>query len=182
MPEIPYIDLHPEKIRGTGPETALLACRHFIENSIQRGHRHVRVITGLGLHGDGTPRLRSRVEREVLGGFHSQIVSQHYEQGGAVIRLELRPGGAQQGKNYQRRSAKEAEHKSYVAREERLMVALERLDAAQAYMDEGDLRRCRLKLNQIAREFMPGLGPFEADTDSLKLGLRAVKKQIDALG
>lgn len=181
MADIPFIDLHPDKIRGSGPETALLACRQFLEQALMRGNRDIRIITGLGIHGDGSPRLRSRVEREVLGGFASCIVSQHYEQGGAVIRLELQPAPIQQGKKYKKRSEKEREHKSFLEREERLMVALERYESAQAYLDDGDLRRCRLKLNQIAKEFFTELGAFEADDDALRQGLRVIKKKIDAL-
>jgi hypothetical protein len=165
MPDIPFIDLHPDKIRGTGPETALLACRQFMDECIRRGHRHLRIITGLGIHGDGSPRLRLRVEKEVLSGFYAQIESQHYEQGGAVIRIELRKGGAEPGKKYLKKFEKEIEHKNYIRREERLLVALERLEAAAAYLDEGDLRRCRLKLNQVNREFFPESVDFDPDQE-----------------
>ena len=33
------------------------------------------------------------------------------------------------------------------------MVAYDRLDAAEDAYEEGDWRRCRLKLNQVAKEF-----------------------------
>lgn len=181
MAEIPFIDLHPDKIRGTGPETALLACREFISNSLLRGHRSLRIITGLGIHGDGTPRLRSRVEQEVLGGFHSQIESRSYEQGGAVIRLELKSGFARQGKEHQTKAQKELQHKAYVRREERLMVAFERLEAAEGYFDEGDFRKCRLKLNQVLREFFPdetGPGP---EHGILGQYLKELKKRMETL-
>src|SRR5262245_53063878 len=92
--EIPSIDLHPEAVPGSGPEAALLAARGFLEGCLRRGDRDARLITGLGLRGDGTPRLRSRVESEVLPAFHARIESQHYEQHGAVIRLRLKAGGA----------------------------------------------------------------------------------------
>ena len=181
MPEIPFIDLHPERIRGTGPETALLACRQFLERSLLHGNRSVRIITGLGIHGDGTPRLRARVEREVLAGFASCIESQHYEQGGAVIRLELTSSSLPPSKKYQKKFEKELAHKNYIQREERVMVAWERFESAEAYFEEGDFRRCRLKLNQVVRELFPELEVFSADEAALSQGLRLIKKKIDAL-
>lgn len=149
---IPSIDLHPEKIRGDGPEAALRACRDFLDRSLAAGHREVRIITGLGLRGDGTPRLRKRVEEQVLGGYHSRISGVHYEQGGAVLRVQLQPGNSAGGPLQRRRQRAELERNQRAAREERLLVAWDRLDAAAAALDEGDLRRCRLKLNQLARE------------------------------
>lgn len=181
MPDIPFIDLHPDRIRGTGPETALLACRQFVDDCLKRGQRDLRIITGLGIHGDGSPRLRMRVEREVLSVFYAQIESQQYEQGGAVIRLTLKKAGMKPGKTYQKKFEKEREHKNFVRREERLLVAIERWEAASGYFDEGDLRRCRLKLNQIVREFFPDLGELKADQESLTQGLRSIKKKIDGL-
>ena len=182
MNDVKSIDLHPEKLRGTGPESALLACRQFVETALLRGTRRVRIITGVGIHGDGTPRLRSRVEREVLAAFAQRIASQHYDQGGAVICLELIPGSSKPDKKYQKKFEKEQQHKSYIEKEERLLVALERFEAAELYYDEGDFRRCRLKLNQVAREFFPDMGAFEANQDALMQGLRDLKKKIDALG
>jgi hypothetical protein len=181
MPELPFIDLHPDKIRGSGPETALLACRQFLQDALERGHRSVRIITGLGLHGDGTPRLRNRIEREVLAGFHTFIESLHYEQGGAVIRLELVKGTAKPGTNYLKKSAQERNQQSFVRREERLMVALDRLGAAEVYLEEGDLRRCRLKLNQVLREFFPDLPLLEGDEGALSLGLGEARRRIGEL-
>jgi hypothetical protein len=181
MPEHPFIDLHPDKLRGSGPEGALLACRNFLDEALRRGHKKVRIITGLGIHGDGSPRLRSRVEKEVLGAFFARIESQHYEQGGAVILLELKTGVSKPDKNYLAKSKKEAERQGYVKREERLMVALERLEAAGLYLDEGDLRRARLKLNQVLREFFPQkplLGPEE---EAIRKGLAALTKELDSL-
>src|SRR5258708_927558 len=112
MINTPFIDLHPGKIRGSGPETALLACRQFLEKSLHRGHTQVRIITGLGLHGDGSPRLRSRIESEVLPGFHSRILSQSYEQGGAVIRLELAKSPDRVHPQYLKKSAREQQYRA----------------------------------------------------------------------
>ena len=181
MPDHPFIDLHPDKLRGSGPESALLACRNFLDEALKRGHKKVRIITGLGIHGDGSPRLRSRVEKEVLSAFYARIEAQHYEQGGAVILLELKTGLSKPGKNYLAKSKKEAEHLGYIKREERLMVALERLEAAEAYLEEGDLRRARLKLNQILREFFPALPPLAPDEDALRKGLTILTKQLNAI-
>jgi hypothetical protein len=182
MAETPFIDLHPDKIGGESAESALLACRRFLDEALRRGWKDVRLITGIGIHGDGTPRLRSRVEREVLGAYYESIESQHYEQGGAVIRLFLRPPQVAPGPRYQRKLAKEREHKDYVRREERFQVAWERYEAAELYYEEGDYRRARLKLNQISKELFPELGEFSANEISIKDGLKAIKKKIDALG
>lgn len=181
MAETPFIDLHPDKISGTGPETALLACRHFLGEALKRGWKEVRIITGIGIHGDGTPRLRSRVEKDVLSGFSSFIDSQHYEQGGAVIHLFLLPPAQIPDKCYQRKHTKELEHKRYIAKEERFLVAWERYEAAEIYFDEGDLRRARLKLNQISRELFPELEAIQASEASIKEGLRTLKKRMDEL-
>jgi hypothetical protein len=182
MAETPFIDLHPDKISGSGPETALLACRRFLDEALRRGWKEVRIITGIGIHGDGTPRLRSRVEKDVLSSFSSYIDSQHYEQGGAVIHLFLLPPAPLPDKRYQRKHSKELEHKRFIAKEERLLVALERFEAAEVYFDEGDFRRARLKLNQIMKELFPGLAQVEATQTSIGQALRSLKKQIDALG
>jgi hypothetical protein len=181
MPETPFIDLHPDKIPGSGPEVALAAARAFVEESLRRGHKKVRLITGLGIHGDGSPRLRSRVEREVLAPFFNRIESQHYEQGGAVIVLELKGGSAGPGKRYERKREDEERAKAYVQKEERLLVALERLEAAEAYFDEGDLRRCRIKVNQISREFFPEFEAAAADEESLKSALARLNGAIQKL-
>ena len=57
------------------------------------------------------------------------------------------------------------ERQAVVGREERLMVAQDRLEMAEDAWEDGDLRRCRLKLNQVAREFGWSLadGPLDAD-------------------
>ncbi len=181
MADIPFIDLHPDKIPGTGPEEALGACRRFLDEALRKGWRQVRIITGIGIHGDGSPRLRSRVEREILGSFYMSIAAQHYEQGGAVILLELHPPKPARGGRELRNLAKEKEHQGFVEREERVMVALERFEAAENYLQEGDLRRARLKVNQILREFAPESAPAMPDQASIKQALRELKKKIDAL-
>lgn len=152
MSQIPSIDLHPEKIPG-GADQAVRACRAFLDKALAAGHRQVRVITGLGLHGDGTPRLRHRVEQQVLGGLYERIEQTAYEQGGAVIKIWFKPSTPQPSLSWHRSRRHEAERLAVADREERLMVAWDRLDAAENAFEEGDLRRCRLKLNQIAREF-----------------------------
>ncbi|MES2201437.1 MAG: Smr/MutS family protein [candidate division FCPU426 bacterium] len=181
MSELPFIDLHPEKIPGPGPEPALAACRGFLDMALRNGWKEVRIITGIGIHGDGTPRLRSRVEKEVLSAYYSSIESQHYEQGGAVIRLRLSPPAQHPGPAQRRKLQKEAEHRRSMQKEERLMVLLERFEAAEAYFDESDLRRVRLKLNQILREFFPGETAVAADESSLQQAMQRIKKKIDAL-
>src|SRR5229473_2207627 len=116
MAETPFIDLHPDKISGPGPETALLACRRFLDEALRRGWKELRIITGIGIHGDGTPRLRLRVEKEVLSAYSTHIESQHYEQGGAVIHLFLLPPAPKPDKQYLRKHAKEQEHRTFVAK------------------------------------------------------------------
>jgi hypothetical protein len=122
-----------------------------------------------------------RVERDVLPAFFSQIEFQQYEQGGAVIRLGFKPGLAKPDRNAQRHHARLMEQEAYIRREERVMVALDRLEAASGYFDEGDLRRCRLKLNQICREFFPHEALCGPDREAIQAALRAIKKKIDAL-
>lgn len=157
MNPLPFIDLHPESVGGGGPEAALRACRAFLDRSLKAGHRQVRIVTGLGLRGDGTPRLRTRVEQEVLGAYFSYIEQQDYEQGGAVIKLSLKPPAQKPSTAWQRHERRHAERREVAGREERIMVAYDRLEAAEDALEEGDLRRCRLKANQVAREFGGGV-------------------------
>ncbi|MGH7442704.1 MAG: Smr/MutS family protein [bacterium] len=152
MGALSTIDLHPENIPG-GADQAVRACRAFLDKALASGHREVRVITGLGLRGDGTPRLRARIEQEVLHGFFSQIEHSVYEQGGAVIHLWLKAGQRAPGTAWHRGQRLEVERRNVADREERFMVAWDRLAAAEKALEEGDLRRCRLKLNQVRREF-----------------------------
>jgi hypothetical protein len=153
MSNLPSIDLHPDKISGAGPESALRACKAFLDKALASGHRQVRIITGVGLRGDGTPRLRMRVEQEVLSVYQRHIEQTGYEQGGAVIKVWLKGGEQKPTGAWHRHQRKHHERSDVADREERLMVAHERLRAADLAYDEGDLRRCRLKLNQVAREF-----------------------------
>jgi hypothetical protein len=166
MNSIPSIDLHPDAIGGTGPESALRACRAFLDKSIKAGHRQVRIITGLGLRGDGTPRLRTRVEQEVLGAYFSYIDQQDYEQGGAVIRLWLKATIQTPTTAWKRHQRRSVDRKDLAVKEERLMVAYDRLEAAEDAFEEGDWRRCRLKLNQVAKEFgwPTAEGPLDEDS------------------
>jgi DNA-nicking Smr family endonuclease len=183
MSAIPSIDLHPEKVGGAGPEAALQACRAFLERSLKAGHRQVRIITGVGLRGDGTPRLRSRVENEVLGAYFSAIEQQAYEQGGAVIKLWLRAQSKPPSGSWQRQQRRQAERQALAGRAERLMVAQDRLELAEDALDEGDLRRCRLKLNQVAKEFGWPLGEAGLNAETAEKLLQnhwAKLKELDA--
>jgi DNA-nicking Smr family endonuclease len=167
MNGVPSIDLHPEKIRGNGPEAALLACRSFLDRALAAGHRQVRIITGLGLRGDGTPRLRQRVEDEVLSAYFSRIEQRSYEQGGAVIRVWLKAQAQAPSAAWKRQERKAAEQQAVAGREERLLVAYDRLEAAETALEEGDLRRLRLKVNQVAKEFDWEQASAEASEDKL---------------
>lgn len=163
MSKVPSIDLHPDKIRGDGPESALRACRDFLDRSIRAGHRQVRIITGVGLHGDGTARLLTRVEQEVLGAYFSQIEQQQHEQSGAVIRVFLKGQGQKPSTAWHRHQRHHLEQNVKAGREERLMVGFDRLEAAEQAFAESDWRRCRLKLNQVAKEFGLVLAPTGMD-------------------
>lgn len=167
MSSPPTIDLHPDKIRGSGPESALSACRDFLDKALAAGHRQVRIVTGLGLRGDGTPRLRMRVEAEVLPAYHRYIEDSAHEQGGAVIRLHLRPADRKPTAAWHRHQRHVGEREGVADRESRLEVAYDRLEAADEAFDEGDLRRCRIKLNQVAREF--GWDTAAPDMDAARL-------------
>jgi hypothetical protein len=159
MSSAPSIDLHPEKIPGNGPEAALRACRAFLDKALAAGHRQVRIVTGVGLRGDGTPRLRKRVEEEVLGAYYSRIEQTAYEQGGAVIKVWLTAAERKPAAAWHRHQRHQRERSAVADREERLLVAWDRLEAAESAFEEGDLRRCRLKLNQVAKEFGWELAP-----------------------
>lgn len=167
---------------GEGPEAALRALRAFLDQSLKAGHKQVRIITGLGTRGDGTPRLRSRVENDVLPGYFQSIEQQAYEQGGAVIKLWLKSHTVKPAGAYLRHSRREQERSQVAVREGRLMVAWDRLDAAEQALEEGDLRRCRLKLNQLAKEFGWELAPpglDEALADQLLDSHSAALKKLD---
>jgi len=129
------------------------ACRDFLDKALAGGHRQVRIITGLGARGDGTPRLRTRIEQEVLGGYHSHIETTAYEQGGAVIKIWLKSAPLRPGLAWQRHQRHDRDRVAVADREERYWVARERLESADQAFNEADFRRCRLKLNQVAREF-----------------------------
>ncbi|HTB22047.1 MAG TPA: Smr/MutS family protein [bacterium] len=180
MNSIPSIDLHPEKIPG-GPHDAVRACREFLDKALAAGHRQVRIVTGLGMRGDGTPRLRTRIEQEVLGGFFSHIEHSAYEQGGAVIRIWLKASSAKPSAAWKRQQRRDSERLAVADREERLMVAGDRLEAAEQAFDEGDLRRCRLKLNQVAREFGWEEAPAGLDDDQALRLLESHWAQLKAL-
>jgi hypothetical protein len=168
MNSVPSIDLHPDKIGGDGPEFALAACRSFLERCLRAGAREVRIITGLGLRGDGTPRLRTRVEQEILGAYVRQIEQQSYEQGGAVIHLWLKPTVQKPGPAWQRQQRRAHERARQLEREERILVAQDRLRLAEEALESGDLRRARLKLNQVAKEFGWELAESPATAERMK--------------
>lgn len=171
MAAVPTLDMHPEFFPSSkGPDTALAACRRFLLEQWEAGRKEARLVTGLGLHGDGTPRLRLRVEREILPAFHDQVEHVELEQGGAVLRVIFKkrpqPGGDRQDSHVR----KEAAQRRFVFEQERLMVARQRVEQAWACLDEDDLRRARLKVNQLLREF--GL-PLAGE------GLEAVRKGLE---
>lgn len=176
MPVIPSIDLHPDAIPGNGPEAALLALRRFLDHCLSSGHREVRVITGLGARGDGTPRLRQRVESEVLPGYALRIEDQHYEQGGAVIRLRLNPAPARPDPRAMREREREAASFRLAEAEERLELCWQRLEAAKDYLAENELRKCRIKHNQIVRQL--GLEELSGPADAKLLGARLAQAEV----
>ena len=152
MASVPTLDLHPDQLPGKGPEAAIQAARNFLDRSLKAGHRELRLITGLGLHGDGTPRLRSRIEQDVLPAYFRHIEQQSYEQGGAVIHLWLKAAAQKPSAAHLRHERKKSERQSVAIREERLEVSYQRLEAAEDFLEEGDLKKVRLKLNQVARD------------------------------
>jgi hypothetical protein len=181
MNNVPSIDLHPEKVGGSGPEAAIRACRDFLDRCLRAGHREARIITGVGLRGDGTPRLRTRIEQEVLGGYYRQIEQQSYEQGGAVIHLWLKAQVQTPSRTWQREQRKVEERQAVAGREARYLVAWDRLALAEAAYDEGDLRRCRLKLNQVAKEFGWQLAESVLDDENALRLLKAHREKLAAL-
>lgn len=152
MASVSSIDLHPDQLPGQGPEAAIRAARNFLDRSLKAGQREVRLITGVGLRGDGTPRLRSRIEQDVLPAYFRYIEQQSYEQNGAVIHLWLRPMAQKASSAHVRHERKKAERQQVAVREERLEVSYQRLEAAEDFFEEGDLKKVRIKLNQVARD------------------------------
>jgi hypothetical protein len=184
MSAIPSIDLHPDQVRGSGPEAAILACRAFLDRSLKAGFREVRLITGVGMRGDGTPRLRGRIESDVLPGYFRYIEQQAYEQQGAVIHLWLKPTAQKASGTYVKHQRHRDEREKVTHREQRLEVAYQRLELAEDAFEEGDWRRVRLKLNQVAREF--GWPLVEGSLDEASAGARLEEdwvrlKKLDGL-
>jgi hypothetical protein len=179
MKKTMQIDLHPEKIQGARPENALAACREFLQECIRQQAFEARIITGLGLHGDGTPRLRNRVEREVLPSFQPHFRAVGLEQGGAVIHVWFQSQASTSPKQ-QALLAKERSHQDWVKKQERLMVAWQRLRQAQDYLLEDDLRRARLKANQVLKELAPEEPLCQEDNGSLRDGLKRIQALLEA--
>lgn len=162
MASVSSIDLHPDQLPGKGPEAAVQAARNFLDRSLKAGQREVRLITGVGLRGDGTPRLRNRIEQDVLPAYFRYIEQQSYEQNGAVIHLWLKPMAQKATSAHVRHERKKAERRELAVREGRLEIAYQRLEAAEDLLEEGDLKKVRIKLNQVARDLGWPLqeGPF----------------------
>src|SRR3954463_9633818 len=152
---VPTLDMHPEFFPSSprGPEAALAACRQFLREQWEAGRREVRLVTGLGLHGDGTPRLRLRVEREVLPAFHEIIETVQHEQQGAVLRISFKKPPSPGGDKQVRHLKKEDDRRRFILSQDRIMVPRQRFEQAWACLEEDDLRRARLKVNQVLREF-----------------------------
>ena len=174
----PEIDLHPQALPGKGPEQALAACRRFLEAAQEAGHADARVITGLGLHGDGTPRMRQRVEREVLSAMSMRIQGYRYEQGGAVIVVEFKRAPAKPSARHLRALSQQAALQEKIKREEKLLVAWDRLDAAWESLDRGDLRRAKLKANQLSRDFTPQADACPQDAQKIDARLRLIENLL----
>lgn len=181
MKETASIDLHPSALPGAGPEAALAAAREFLREQLARRQTQARIITGLGLHGDGTPRLRRRVESEVLPAFQDRIAETYLEQGGAVIRVVFKKQNSAENPAHARQLQKESRQKAFVAREERLGVAGERLDKAEHYLEEGDLRRAKLKIGQLLREFLPSRS-IPSEEGAMRKALEDLEKDLKAKG
>jgi hypothetical protein len=152
MTPINSIDLHPDQVPGQGPEAAIRAARAFLDRALKAGAREVRLITGLGMRGDGTPRLRGRIEQDVLPAYFRHIEQQGYEQGGAVIHLWLKATAQKPTPAHARHERRKNERLSVAVREERLEISYQRLEAAEVFLEENDLKKVRLKLNQVARD------------------------------
>jgi len=158
----------------------LAACRYFLQECIRQQAFEARIITGLGLHGDGTPRLRTRVEREVLPAFQSYLKAIALEQGGAVIHVWFQ-SQARICPKQQALLEKERSHQGWVKKQERLMVAWQRYRQAQGYLLEDDLRKAKLKANQVLKELAPEEPLCQEDNESLRAGLARIKALLQSL-
>ena len=182
MSPINSIDLHPDQVPGQGPEAAIRAARAFLDRALKAGLREVRLITGLGMRGDGTPRLRSRIEQDVLPAYYRHIEQQSYEQGGAVIKLWLKPPAQKPTAAHTRHELKKGERQAVAVREQRLEIAYQRLEAAEDFFEENDLKKVRLKLNQVAKDLGWEIlsAPLESSTQASE-HLSAAWKRLKAL-
>jgi transcriptional antiterminator Rof (Rho-off) len=182
MPPINSIDLHPDQVPGQGPEAAVRAARAFLDRALKAGFREVRLITGVGLRGDGTPRLRARIEQDVLPAYFRYIEQQSYEQGGAVIKLWLKGGAQVPTAAHAKHERKKNERQAVAVREERLEIAYQRLEAAEDFFEENDLKKVRLKLNQVARDLGWDVkeGPFHGEEEA-SVALDDAWKKLKAL-
>jgi hypothetical protein len=184
MPTIAEIDLHPDKVKGSRPEHVLNECRAFLRECQRQGVKEARIITGLGYHGDGTPRLRQRVENEVLPGF--DLEDALLEQNGAVIRVVFRIAQQKQSPRHLSTLEKQRTLQDKAQHEARLGIAWDRLDQAKDALGEGDLKKVRQKVNQIYREFAPQYPECEAGLEGVRKGLllaeTLIRQHDDSLG
>jgi hypothetical protein len=181
MRELPTIDLHPQVLPASTPEIALAAAREFLRLQLQKRQAGARLITGLGLHGDGTPRLRRRVEQEVLPAFSDRIQEVSLEQKGAVLRVTFVKYDSSASRSHQLNLQEENRLRQRAATEENLMVGGQRLDQARVYLEEGDLRRTRLKVGQLLRDFLPS-DQVPTDEEGLKKSLRRIEEALIKAG
>lgn len=178
MRNIPEIDLHPGAQGGPDSDSAVRACRLFIDKQRRSGFREMRIITGMGVRGDGTPRLRSRIEKDVLPPYSLQLEQLSYEQGGAVIRLCFKTILATTSSAQKRNHAKDSEHKLLISREERFQVTESRLDLVRQYLSENEIRKAAIKLNQVVKEHFPERDLFPKNKNALEKGLISIENEL----
>jgi hypothetical protein len=162
------IDLHPEKTKTEYKSQVLVMCRQFLKRCIEAGASQCRVITGHGLRSDGyRGRLRSAVEDEVLPLFYNHIKEVVIEQQGAVLRIYFKKSSKPPNALWLKRWQQQQEKNQNIKEKEQQKLTRDRLEQALDYYDENDLRRCRLKVNQILKSLE--LPPVENQIDKKKL-------------
>ena len=179
MASIPSIDLHPDKVGGRDSDHAVRKCRLFIEKTRRSGIREMRVITGVGIRGDGTPRLRSRIEKDVLPAYAMDLEETIHEQGGAVLLLrfkavEWRPTAPERRHNRRFVETQDLELKS-----ERWELSISRIQQAREYLEINEIRRARIKVNQVIKEHFSDLEEVGKDPELLAKAILELENRLE---
>ena len=103
------------------------------------------------------------------------IEETRYDQGGAVIVVTFRPQKGHQRPAERRKQRDLDASRAEQAQMQRNRVIQGRLDQCERYLVQNELRRARIKVNQVLKELDSDLPLAEKDIDSIKNALEAIK-------